>query len=89
IKLHEYFIGTIVLSGVDSDDVLEVVDGQQRLSVITMMLSIISRYFRKNKNDTTADNIYKKYIVTINNTLDRNSLNSDGESVIQKLTRSV
>ncbi|MFS7361605.1 DUF262 domain-containing protein [Rahnella inusitata] len=89
IKLHEYFIGTIVLSGVDSDDVLEVVDGQQRLSVITMMLSIISRYLRKNRNEGTADNIYKKFIVTINNSLDRNSMNSDGESVIQKLTRSV
>ncbi|HEB5042647.1 TPA: DUF262 domain-containing protein, partial [Klebsiella pneumoniae] len=79
---NEYFIGTIVLSGADSDDVLEVVDGQQRFSVITILLSLISRIVRKNGQKEFADDIFNTYIVTANQTFNRNSINSSGDSVV-------
>ncbi|MEL9571373.1 DUF262 domain-containing protein [Escherichia coli] len=65
LECSEYFIGTIVLSGADSDDVLEVVDGQQRFSVITILLSLISRKLRSLGQDSLADDIFKTYIVTV------------------------
>jgi len=86
-NLEEYFIGTIVLSGEDSDDVLEIVDGQQRLSVVTILLSLISRALRKNGAVSIADDIFKSYIVTVSDTLDRNRINSEGESLIEKISR--
>lgn len=86
-EFNEYFIGTIVLSGADSDDVLEVVDGQQRFSVITILLSLISRLLRKNGQEELAEDIFKTYIVTASQTFNRNSLNSSGESVIEKLSK--
>jgi len=86
-ELNEYFIGTIVLSGADSDDILEVVDGQQRFSVITILLSLISRILRKNGQNDFADDIFKTYIVTANQKFDRNSVNSSGDSVVEKLSK--
>lgn len=83
----EYFIGTIVLSGADSDDILEVVDGQQRFSVITILLSLISRSLRKNGQAELAEDIFKTYIVTANQSFNRNSLNAGGESVTEKLSK--
>lgn len=84
---NEYFIGTIVLSGADSDDVLEVVDGQQRFSVITILLSIISRLLRKNGQIESAEDIFKTYIVTASQVFNRNAINSSGESVTEKLSK--
>ncbi|EAA9185624.1 DUF262 domain-containing protein [Salmonella enterica subsp. enterica serovar Alachua] len=86
-EFNEYFIGTIVLSGADSDDVLEVVDGQQRFSVITILLSLISRLLRKNGQEEFADDIFKTYIVTANQTFNRNSVSSGGDSVVEKLSK--
>lgn len=43
INVAEYFIGTMVFSGNIKGDYLDVVDGQQRLTVITILLSIISQ----------------------------------------------
>ena len=84
---NEYFIGTIVLAGTDSDKQLEIVDGQQRLSVITILLSLISREFRKLKEDSLADDIFKSYIVTVSSTLKRGSLDSKGQSLTEKIQR--
>ena len=41
-KTSKYFIGTMVFSGENDDSVVDVVDGQQRLTVITILLSVIS-----------------------------------------------
>ncbi|EKI3530391.1 DUF262 domain-containing protein, partial [Escherichia coli] len=86
-EFNEYFIGTIVLSGADSDNVLEIVDGQQRFSVITILLSLISRFLRKNGKAEFADDIFKTYIVTANQTFNRNSVSSNGDSVVEKLSK--
>ncbi|HGE5168196.1 TPA: DUF262 domain-containing protein, partial [Escherichia coli] len=87
LECSEYFIGTIVLSGADSDDVLEVVDGQQRFSVITILLSLISRKLRSLGQDSLADDIFKTYIVTVSPTFSRSQLASNGETFIEKLAK--
>lgn len=86
-SFNEYFIGTIVLAGTDSDKSLEIVDGQQRLSVITILLSLISREFRKIGFTSLADDIYKSYIVTVSSSLNRNSLDSNGQSLTEKIKK--
>lgn len=43
----EYFIGTIVLVGDDKKSSLLIVDGQQRLTTLTILLSAICRSFIK------------------------------------------
>jgi hypothetical protein len=43
----EYFLGAIVLSRVADEKVREVVDGQQRLVVLSMLFSIISREWQR------------------------------------------
>ncbi|MCK7113144.1 DUF262 domain-containing HNH endonuclease family protein [Enterobacter kobei] len=87
LDCSEYFIGTIVLSGADSDDVLEVVDGQQRFSVITILLSLISRKLRALGQNSLADDIFKTYIVTVSPTFNRGQLASNGEVFIEKLSK--
>ncbi len=42
-QCEEYFIGTLVLAGRDDSFEVEVVDGQQRLTVITMFISALCR----------------------------------------------
>lgn len=86
-SFNEYFIGTIVLAGTDSDKQLEIVDGQQRLSVITILLSLISREFRKLKEASLAEDIFKSYIVTVSSSLKRGSLDSKGQSLTEKIQR--
>ena len=61
---NEYFLGTIVLAGSESASVLEVIDGQQRLSVITIALSLISRKLRDMGYESAANDIFNDYIVT-------------------------
>lgn len=61
---NEYFLGTIVLAGNESSEMLEVIDGQQRLSVITIALSLISRVLRSLDYIDYANDIFNNYIVT-------------------------
>ncbi|WP_105264762.1 DUF262 domain-containing protein [Pseudoalteromonas sp. T1lg76] len=63
-NFNEYFLGTIVLAGSESSSVLEVIDGQQRLSVITITLSLISRQLREMGYENAANDIFNDYIVT-------------------------
>ncbi|CCG85988.1 DUF262 domain-containing protein [Erwinia piriflorinigrans] len=60
----EYFLGTVVLSGSTDSSMLEIIDGQQRLSVITIILSIISRNLRDLKYTESADDIVNTYLVS-------------------------
>ncbi|KFX55320.1 DUF262 domain-containing protein [Clostridium botulinum] len=62
IKENPYFIGSLVLVGDDSkDSEFEVVDGQQRLTTITILLSAISEMLRI-QGDEKASNATYKYI---------------------------
>lgn len=60
----DYFIGTMVFSGsLKSDECIEVIDGQQRLTVITILLSVITDKLKKIKEDDLAEATFK-YIKT-------------------------
>lgn len=52
LKTNDYFIGALVLVGDDSKDtIFEVVDGQQRLTTITILLSALTQTFSDIDND--------------------------------------
>lgn len=59
----EYFIGTIVLVGDDKKSSLLIVDGQQRLTTLTILLSAICRSFIKIDERKKAEAIYNTYMV--------------------------
>lgn len=79
---NEYFLGTVVFAGGDSSSTHEIIDGQQRLTVITITLSLISRALRRLGYDEYADDIFKTYIITsISDGLNLARLNSKTEKI--------
>ncbi|HFI0094906.1 TPA: DUF262 domain-containing protein [Streptococcus suis] len=52
LNIDDYFIGTMVFTGQLTDNTLDVVDGQQRLTVITILLSAISQKFKEISEDS-------------------------------------
>lgn len=62
ITCEEYFIGTLVLAGKDEDFRIEVVDGQQRLSIITMLISAISRELVSLGQKDAGDSTFTTFI---------------------------
>ena len=60
----DYFIGTMVFSGsLKSDECIEVIDGQQRLTVITILLSVITDKLKKINEEDLAEATFQ-YIKT-------------------------
>lgn len=62
INHEEYFIGALVLVGDDKSNVLQIVDGQQRLTTITILLSALCERFKELKKENLAEAIFKNYI---------------------------
>lgn len=62
VSHEEYFIGALVLVGDDKSNVLQIVDGQQRLTTITILLSVLCERFKELKKDNLAEAIFKNYI---------------------------
>ncbi|MGK7287482.1 DUF262 domain-containing protein [Buttiauxella agrestis] len=62
LTCEEYFIGTLVLAGRDDSFEVEVVDGQQRLTVITMLISAICRALLVSGGERPARSIFETYI---------------------------
>ncbi len=63
VSISEYFIGSLVLVGDDTKDTrFIVVDGQQRITTITIILSVIGEKFIKLGENKLAQSIHK-YIV--------------------------
>jgi len=62
IKHHEYFIGALVLVGEDGSTNYDVVDGQQRLTTLTIFLSALAHRFVELGEDSLAEAIYDNYI---------------------------
>ena len=58
----EYFIGSLVLVGQDSSPEMKIVDGQQRLTTITILLSALIQIFTDLSENNLADGIYFQYI---------------------------
>jgi len=62
IKHEEYFIGALVLVGDDKSNILQIVDGQQRLTTITILLSVLCERFKELDKENLAEAIFKNYI---------------------------
>ena len=65
LKLSKYFIGTMVFSGESGDPIVDVVDGQQRLTVITILLSVISEQLIRIGEDGLGNATFK-YVKELN-----------------------
>ncbi|WP_424094872.1 DUF262 domain-containing protein [Moorena producens] len=62
ITCSEYFLGTLVLAGSDESFDIEIVDGQQRITIITMLISLISRKLKKVGEEASATSAFNNYI---------------------------
>lgn len=62
ISHEEYFIGSLVLVGDDKSMSMQIVDGQQRLTTLTILLSALCEQFKNIKKDNLAKAIYENYI---------------------------
>lgn len=64
----EYFLGSLVLIDGDDPQIIErqVIDGQQRLTVLTIIFSVLYEAFKKANNTDLADIIYG-YVITKDN----------------------
>ncbi|MDR1753159.1 MAG: DUF262 domain-containing HNH endonuclease family protein [Enterobacter cloacae] len=58
----EYFIGALVLVGQETSSELMIVDGQQRLTTLTILLSALCDKFKQNNEQAVAQSIYNNYI---------------------------
>ena len=66
IATNPYFVGTMLFIGnfIEADRrPIEVVDGQQRLTTITILFSALSDIFKSNGQDKLAEHVFK-YIMT-------------------------
>jgi hypothetical protein len=61
---EEYFLGSIVVTK-GKDGLLEVVDGQQRLTTITILIAAVRDYFFINKDEQAATEIEREYLSSI------------------------
>ncbi|MGC9527639.1 MAG: DUF262 domain-containing protein [Limnospira sp.] len=59
---EEYFLGALVLIGDDKSPTLEIVDGQQRLTTLTILLSVLCHRFKEIDKQNVAMAIYENYI---------------------------
>ncbi|GED40783.1 DUF262 domain-containing protein [Cobetia marina] len=62
LKCSEYFIGTLVLVGKEGSSTYDIVDGQQRLTTITIMLRAIQEAFVSLGEFGMANALYSNYI---------------------------
>ncbi len=58
----EYFIGSLVLVGDDKSISLQIVDGQQRLTTLTILLSALCQRFLEIDKKNIAESIYDNYL---------------------------
>ncbi|MDJ0775392.1 MAG: DUF262 domain-containing HNH endonuclease family protein [Mastigocoleus sp. MO_167.B18] len=61
-KHEEYFIGSLVLIGDDKSVSMQIVDGQQRLTTLTILLSALCQRFVDIDKNNLANSIYENYI---------------------------
>ncbi|MFA7081860.1 MAG: DUF262 domain-containing HNH endonuclease family protein [Bacteroidales bacterium] len=61
-----YFIGHMVFKGAFNGSEFEVIDGQQRITTLTIILCAIRDYFYSLGEDDYADGIHNKYIFGVN-----------------------
>jgi len=59
---NEYFIGALVLVGQETSSELMIVDGQQRLTTLTILLSALCERFKSINEMAVAQSIHSNYI---------------------------
>ena len=57
---EEYLLGSIILVEVDKNKLYEVIDGQQRLTTISIFLSILNNFIWEDNKDDVLRRIFKK-----------------------------
>lgn len=65
-ETDKYFLGTMILLGNKNSELIDVIDGQQRLTTITIFLAAIRNHLLRTKNPRAidiADTIQNDYIV--------------------------
>ena len=62
-KLHEYFLGSVVVTQKDATEPENVVDGQQRIATTMIVLAAIRDYFCSINDDRRADDIERPYLI--------------------------
>jgi hypothetical protein len=79
IRDDQYFLGTMLFIGNFAerpDRPIEVVDGQQRLTTITILFSVLSDRFREIGEDTLSEQMFKYIMTTDDNGTDVRILQS-------------
>lgn len=59
---NEYFIGSLVLVGDETGQEMQIVDGQQRLTTITIFLSVLCDCFNSIGKEQLAEALFQNYI---------------------------
>lgn len=59
---NEYFLGAIVVSPSNDDKIREIVDGQQRLAVLSMMFAAIAQEWRVNNDNKRGDGVFRDFL---------------------------
>jgi len=59
---NEYFIGSLVLVGDETGREMQIVDGQQRLTTLTIFLSVLCESFKNNNQLELAEALFENYI---------------------------
>ncbi|MBZ3800021.1 DUF262 domain-containing HNH endonuclease family protein [Leclercia adecarboxylata] len=59
---NEYFIGSLVLVGDETGREMQIVDGQQRLTTLTICLSVLCECFKSNNQADLAEALFENYI---------------------------
>ncbi|MEL6069825.1 DUF262 domain-containing protein, partial [Escherichia coli] len=59
---NEYFIGSLVLVGDETGREMQIVDGQQRLTTLTIFLSVLCEAFKSNNQSDLASALFENYI---------------------------
>lgn len=62
LTCSEYFLGTLVLAGSDDSFDVEIVDGQQRITIITILIALISRKLLGVGQEAPANSTFNNYI---------------------------
>ena len=58
----DYFLGTLVVEENQEDKIRQVIDGQQRLAVLSMIMSVIRSLYQENGHDGRANGVYRDYL---------------------------
>lgn len=61
-KFEEYFLGAIVLAGNEDGFRLSIVDGQQRITVITILICAICQKLKSMNSEQVSKGLYDNYI---------------------------